>query len=295
MRGTHYDEEFVLNNRYYSEYLIPYGGRYLFGGKVLEDANVMCAIGTITRVGRPPLAADEKQAFTRITEHFGKALNIQQELAGKSDRQSVGAALLEQMRQPMVLIDSQRRINYCNRVGMALLSRADMVYDKAGLLVCHDGESDLDLTIAIRALELVPFSMHGPDFVPADRKSIRLKRRDGRRVAATLLALRPEATMASFGRTPQALFTVFEPGVALDIDPFLLSTTFDLTPAESRLAARIVNGETPEKCAISLGVKISTVRSQLIAIYGKTARPGKLTWFVWCCRRRRFDRLKIYK
>jgi len=105
--------------------------------------------------------------------------------------------------------------------------------------------------------------------------SIRLKRRDGRRVAATLLALRPEATMASFGRAPQALFTIFEPGVALDIDPFLLSTTFDLTPAEARLAARLVNGETPEKCAISLGVKISTVRSQLITIYGKTGATGQ--------------------
>ena len=96
---------------------------------------------------------------------------------------------------------------------------------------------------------------------PVDRQSLRLVRKDGRAVAATLLALRPETTMASFGRAPQALFTVFEPGVSLDIDPFMLSATFDLTPAEARLAAKIVNGETPEKCAQTLGVKISTVRS----------------------------------
>ena len=94
-------------------------------------------------------------------------------------------------------------------------------------------------------------------------------------MTATLLALRPETTMASFGRAPQALFTVFEPGVSLDIDPFMLSATFDLTPAEARLAAKIVNGETPEKCAQTLGVKISTVRSQLMAIYGKTGATGQ--------------------
>ena len=81
--------------------------------------------------------------------------------------------------------------------------------------------------------------------------------------------------MSSFGRAPQALFTVFEPGVALDIDPFMLSVTFDLTPAEARLAAKIVNGETPEQCAQTLGVKISTVRSQLMAIYAKTGATGQ--------------------
>ncbi len=271
----HYDEVFVQKNRYYSEFLIPYGGRFLFGAKIFEDSVSVCLFCTITKVGRSPLSLDEKQGFTRIAEHFVKALNIQRTLAEKSDQLSVGAELLERMRQPMLLIDSQRRIGYRNQAGNALLTRNDMVYDEGGLLVCRDSESDRNLTIAIRELGLVPFTMHGADYVPADRQSIRLKRRDGRRVATTLLALRPEATMGSFGRTPQALFTVFEPGTAVDIDPFLLSATFDLTPAEARLAAKIVNGQTPEQSAQTLGVKISTIRSQLVAIYGKTGATGQ--------------------
>ncbi|CAH1904466.1 putative transcriptional regulator, LuxR family [Candidatus Nitrotoga sp. HW29] len=271
----HYDEAFVQQDRYYSEFLIPYGGRFLLGAKILEDSASMCLFCTITKVGRPPLSQDEKQAFKRITEHFVKALNIQQTLTDKSDHLSVGAELLERMRQPMLLIDSQRHIGYRNQAGRALLMRNDMVYDEGGLLVCRDCESDRNLTIAIRELALVPFITHGADYIPADRQSIRLKRRDGRRVATTLLALRPETTMGSFGRTPQALFTVFEPGTAVDIDPFLLSATFDLTPAEARLAAKIVNGQTPEQSAQTLGVKISTIRSQLSTIYGKTGATGQ--------------------
>ncbi|MEQ1740925.1 MAG: helix-turn-helix transcriptional regulator [Candidatus Nitrotoga sp.] len=271
----HYDEAFVQQDRYYSEFLIPYGGRFLFGAKIFEDSASVCLFCTITKVGRPPLSLDEKQAFTRISEHFVKALNIQRTLAEKSDHLSVGAELLERMRQPMLLIDSQRRIGYRNQAGRALLMRNDMVYDEGGLLVCRDCESDRNFTIAIRELGLVPFSTHGADYVPADRQSIRLKRRDGRRVATTLLALRPESTMGSFGSTPQALFTLFEPGTVVDIDPFLLSATFDLTPAEARLAAKIVNGQTPEQSAQTLGVKISTVRSQLVAIYGKTGATGQ--------------------
>jgi hypothetical protein len=78
--------------------------------------------------------------------------------------------------------------------------------------------------------------------------------RHGHQAAATLLALRPEATLGSFGRASQALFTVFEPGAAVEIDPFTVSTTtFGLTPAEARLAVLIVNGRTPEQCAVRFG------------------------------------------
>jgi DNA-binding CsgD family transcriptional regulator len=104
---------------------------------------------------------------------------------------------------------------------------------------------------------------------------VRLKRKDGGRVAGTLIALRPESTMGSFGPAPQALFTVFEPGAPVDIDPFILSTTFDLTPAEARVAAAIVAGGSPEQCARDLSVKVSTVRSHLVAIYRKTGATGQ--------------------
>lgn len=76
--------------------------------------------------------------------------------------------------------------------------------------------------------------------------------------------------MGSFGLAPQALFSVFEPGAPADVDPYLLAMTFDLTPAESRLAALLVNGRSTEECATEIGVKISTVRTQLLSIFRKT-------------------------
>lgn len=67
----------------------------------------------------------------------------------------------------------------------------------------------------------MPTSTHGDRISSEDRRVLRLKRKDGRRVAATLIALRPESPMGSFGRTAQALFTVFEPGARIEIDPFI--------------------------------------------------------------------------
>ena len=57
-------------------------------------------------------------------------------------------------------------------------------------------------------------------------------------VAATLLALRPQRVLGAFGTSIQALLAIYEPEIGGEIDPFLLSTTFDLTPAEARVASQ---------------------------------------------------------
>lgn len=271
----HFDEAFVAKSDFYQEYLIPFGGRHVYGTKLHDDETMTVLLGNLTKAGKPPLSSGEKAAFRRLAAHFRKAFDIQAILAQRSDRQSVGAELLEKLRQPMILVDHQRRISYRNRNAGALLERRDLVYELDGILACRDTESDHHLTVALRELVLGPISTHGDADHPLDRRSLRLRRRDGKGIAAALIALRPESTMGAFGRTPQALFTLFEPGAPVDVDPGLLALTFGLTPSEARTAARIVNGSSPEQAARELGLKVSTIRSQLISIYGKTGAGGQ--------------------
>jgi DNA-binding CsgD family transcriptional regulator len=270
-----FDDAFVEADPFYQNYLIPMGARYLYGVKLHDDEFSTVLIGHLSKVGRSPLSKEEKDAFARLSGHFERAFDIKRALDVSSDRLSIGAELLEKMRQPMLLIDNQRRISYRNKSAAALLLRHDLVYEHNGMLACRNPDSELDLTMAVRNLGLVTSSTHGDQEILLDRSVMRLKRRDGRNVAATLIALRPESTMGAFGRTPQALFTVFEPGAIVDVDPYILSMTFDLTPAEARLAARIVQGRSPEDCSREFGVKISTVRSQLMAVFGKTGATGQ--------------------
>lgn len=49
----------------------------------------------------------------------------------------------------------------------------------------------------------------------------------------------------------------------------LLRHTFDLTPAEAKLATRLANGETVEIVSDSLGITKSTARNQLKAVFAK--------------------------
>ncbi len=50
---------------------------------------------------------------------------------------------------------------------------------------------------------------------------------------------------------------------------------FGLTPAESRVLHGTLNGLTPATCAQSTGLKISTVRTHLAALFAKTQTSGQ--------------------
>jgi DNA-binding CsgD family transcriptional regulator len=50
----------------------------------------------------------------------------------------------------------------------------------------------------------------------------------------------------------------------------LLKDLFGLTSAEARLARTISRGDTLEETAHSLGIKLSTARTQLAAVFAKT-------------------------
>ena len=186
---------------------------------------------------------------------------------------SIGAELLEKMWQPMILIDHERRIGYRNRTATALLARRDAVFESDGMLACRERDSELALMLAVRELLLI--RPEDPSLRARDRISLKLAGRDGSPLAAIVLALNGTPGAVASQRRPWAVFTVFEPRAEVEIDPFLLTTTFGLTPAEARLVVLMVNGSTPEDCARELNVKISTVRSQLVSIYGKTAVSGQ--------------------
>jgi DNA-binding CsgD family transcriptional regulator len=59
---------------------------------------------------------------------------------------------------------------------------------------------------------------------------------------------------------------------------FVLQRVFDLTRAEVRLAQGLARGDSLEEVAVAVGIKITTARTQLAAIFAKTrtCRQAKL-------------------
>lgn len=59
------------------------------------------------------------------------------------------------------------------------------------------------------------------------------------------------------------LVTLFDPAQVRAFDPFALASLFGLTPAQSRVAAGLAEGRTPQEMALASGTSLATVRAHL--------------------------------
>jgi hypothetical protein len=66
----HFDEAFVATDRFYQEYLIPYGGRYMSATKLVENGEVSFMLGLFRGIGRPPLGDADAQSMASIKLHL---------------------------------------------------------------------------------------------------------------------------------------------------------------------------------------------------------------------------------
>ena len=176
------------------------------------------------------------------------------------------------VRQPMFMLDAERRIKLRNASGAELLARSDLLTEHRGTLACRDPDSERRLGLAIGKLGIVAA---GADiaFAP-ERQAVWLRRRDNGGAVATLHLLHSDASAGERFHA-RVLVTVFEPGEAPSVDPRVIAMAYGLTGAEARLASLIASGKDTAYCARELGVKTSTLRSHLSAIYQKTGARGQ--------------------
>lgn len=186
-------------------------------------------------------------------------------------RGSVSRDLLDTLRLPLMLLTGTRRLLHPNPPAAQMLSRGDPVHAPGGLLACFDPQSERALESGLAAV----FAPAGhPSAEPRQaRRLVSLRCRDGRPVAAVMLAIGGGRAAAVRRDCRLALLAIAEPETAGQ--EHLMEATFGLTRAEARIAAMIASGRAPNECAARLNVRISTVRSQLASIYQKTGAGGR--------------------
>jgi DNA-binding CsgD family transcriptional regulator len=177
------------------------------------------------------------------------------------------------MARAIILVDEHGQIAYRNEPARQFLDRADPVYLQDGTLACSDARESQMLSILLA--KAVSFDGLAGRPGPAMTSSFRLTCQDGRRIAATVVALLPHGGPAHRQRPPQALLTIVDPMLPVDVETAPLVSAFGLSRAEARVTRMLVKGNSPEECAKALDIKISTVRTQLVSAYRKTGASGQ--------------------
>lgn len=129
-------------------------------------------------------------------------------------------------------------------------------------LTLRDRQANADLTRLIDQLD------HSSDLLPVASMPIVMRRADQRPIVIQMQAVPPAARSPFLGARAVLLIRDLEGSAAFD--QALLAATFELTPAQVRLATQIARGDSIEDAARQAGIALSTARNQLKAIFQKT-------------------------
>ena len=208
-----------------------------------------------------PAADDEHTRF--LLAHLAKALGLY--LRDQEARSTAAAALevLHHLRQPMLLVDRERRIHFINHTARQLFDKGTLLQNRQGTLQCTNAHDNLRLAQALQDLPLNTPLHPTCDGASARKSVVRLTPGKGLSGPAALCIspLRPnKATAQGPG---MALLTAHDPAMRQPLDAQLAADIWGLSPAEARVAIGVAQGHSLAELARSTGLSLSTLRSQV--------------------------------
>jgi len=165
----------------------------------------------------------------------------------------------------VAIVTDSGKLLECNDEFSRILSIADSLRLTGGDIQAVDETDRAALRGAITL-------MAAPASGMMDRRILRLSRSGGETSLAVIVSKAPHALEKIAGYSGQSLacLAIVDPSRQSTPAPEVLMELFSLTQAEARVALQIGAGKSVNEIAGESGVKVGTIRSQVISIFAKT-------------------------
>lgn len=260
-----------LENIYGEEFnkLLAEAGMYYLGGALLymDDVRV-AAIGLQRERSIGGWTGPQIDKLNVLIPHLQRALNIQKEFARLYTSKQALHRGLDKLIMGMILFDKELRVIYINPVARSILEYHPAISLANDKISAHSKKQTKKIHDAL----IVAVSPDQPaQELSRSGFSIGLRHPDYHSPLPILIS-HTQGILDGFesgGHLAHAVMYFSDPDKALPIVADELSGVYGLTPAEAQVAVSIANGISPCDIASSNDVAISTVRSQLKAVYSK--------------------------
>lgn len=210
------------------------------------------------------LRGRELELLPLLRPHLQRCRQIRARIAALEAQQKAAEEAFDRLPFGIVFVDARGRALRLNRAAEAIVAAADGLTVRSRALTAATARE----TVALQRLI-------GEAAAPAASRRVSggamaLTRPSMLRPLSVLIApLPPDADDRSDGRTAAVIF-VSDPERAPEVPESVLARLFDLTRAQASLAALLAQGLDLVEAADRLGVTISTARTHLRQVFGKT-------------------------
>jgi len=252
----------------FREWNRPNGLTDSFCVALARHASEIACLNIVLRSDRRAVSDEDRRMMGMLMPHVCRAASLGMELAGTRSAGLIFRGIADQMSNGVLVVDEGLRILYANTSAEALLARASALKSVNGkLVVSPEGSAqriERDVQLAARmehGLSNTSFSVPlGDPAAPCIAHVVPLARREREH------------------RTVQHAVAA----IVISVDRSVLGPNLDaaadlygLTNAEKRVALLTIEGISRAGIAEMIGVRESTVKTQLESIFAKTGASGQ--------------------
>jgi DNA-binding CsgD family transcriptional regulator len=242
----------------YNEHLLPFGLQW-FAAVGFRAGSALWGLSIQRTPREGPFEEQDKPILATLSQRLTEVASLST---------SVGRAALsgatnafDAVRQPAIAIDRSGFVLDANQSTEAIFD--DCIRIKNGRLVIGDSQAKGSLDNLMDRLRVTPDTA----VLPCEPIVIRRERKSP--IVIRVLPVHGAARTPFLGARALLTFTAVAPKPGPKAA--LLCKAFSLTPAEAKLASIIAEGVKPEQAAEELGISRETARTQLKAVFAKTA------------------------
>ena len=247
--------------------------RHRLAGMVTLEEKVTSGITVHRTRGQGDFHPTQIQRFEFLLPHLERAVRLGFRLGRFGAMQQMSFQMLDTNPFAIVVLDELGRVIFVNRSAGNLAAAQDgLTLSGNGLSSLHCGDNQRLQALVRRALALAD----GDTAEPAG--AMQALRPSGKRPYSILVSPLCQARSLLGPLRPAVCIVIADPERRTELPEQTLRTLYGLTPAEIRLTSYIANGVSVQAAAASLSISYKTARTQLTAIFRKTAttRQGEL-------------------
>lgn len=244
---------------YYNEFMRRFDNHAVMANILVQQGSLVSTISVQRGVGQPKFGGEDERRLAPVMPHVQRAARLHFTVKRAGLEGQLAAAALDGIAVPVLIVDGQARALLMNRAAEQLCRRHPVLGIRQGRLAAADAPS-LEQAITHATAHGRTRASGVLLATPQPRDTLHL----------VVAPLAPNSTMASAWQRPLALVMALGRGQpAPNLGP-LLRSLFSLTAAETRVAWLVADGHTPAEVAERLQISLTTVRTQLKAVYFKT-------------------------
>jgi DNA-binding CsgD family transcriptional regulator len=255
---------------FYNDYAIPQDKLHALGSLLSKDGSHTLLFAA--QRGKRAGAFGEEQARLMgiLAPHVTRAVQVHRRLSSVTVEKDWALGALNQLRMGVILTNCSGAPLFVNRAAEQMMALCNGISVCQGRLVLNNpAETALLHRLIAGAAQSFNGAATGGDMRIALPNRIEF-------LHCLVAPVSPELSARldnSLGSGCVAIF-LSKPG-SLQLPPKRLAVLYGLSPAESRLVAKLAAFNSLEQAAIDLGIAIGTARTQLAAVFVKTGAKGQ--------------------